>query len=178
MSKRIILMGKSCSGKTTLAEKLNSEGFNIQLSTTSRPQRSYEKNGKDYNFVSKEKFEQMISENKFVEYDKFNGWYYGLEWDIFNSSDILIQTPGGLKKLLEKFKKEDFLIIYIETSTQIRLERNKVRGDTHDDINRRWVSDDIDFDEFEKWGGTWDLKISIQDNNAIDNLIKIIKLVK
>jgi guanylate kinase len=174
MDKKIVFVGKSCSGKSTIAQELAKFGFKAQVSTTSRPKRDYEIDGKDYHFVSKEEAEEMINANQFIEIDNFNGWYYGLTYEDFNASDILVITPRGLKQYLDKFPRENFIVIYIETSVSMRMERINSRNDTHDSFHRRWVSDEIDFENWEQWGMPWDMKISLQTENVLPNLINIL----
>ncbi|MCK9575381.1 MAG: hypothetical protein WC979_00895 [Candidatus Pacearchaeota archaeon] len=174
MDKKIVLVGKSCSGKSTIAMELEKFGFKGQLSTTSRPMRDYEKQNVDYRFVSKEQFEDNIKLGSFVEVDNFNGWYYGLTHEDFNAADVLLLTPRGLQKYLDIMPRENFIIIYIETSIQLRVSRINGRGDKHDDSNRRWVSDEIDFENWEQWGMPWDMKISLQTENILPNLIKVL----
>jgi guanylate kinase len=174
MRKKIVLVGKSCSGKSTLAQQLESYGFKPQLSTTTRPMRDYEKQGVDYNFISEETFKKMEQNGEFVETDNFVGWYYGLTHKDFNDADILILTPRGLYKYLQLFPKENFLIIYIETSKELRHKRIQDRGDGYDNADRRWVADDLDFNNWEQWGMPWDMKISLQTEDTIPNLINIL----
>lgn len=174
MIKKIVLIGKSCSGKSTLANILEKYGLKSQLSTTSRPMRNNEKNGIDYNFVSKETFMDMMSKNEFIETDVFNEWYYGLTYKDFNDADVLILTVRGLQKYLNLFPREDFLIVYIDTSIKLRKERIALRGDKDDSASRRWMADDIDFECFEQWGSMWDIKISTQSNTVVSDLIEFI----
>jgi len=174
MNKKLVFIGKSCSGKTTIANELNKYGLKTQLSTTSRPKRKIEKNNVDYEFILENEFNKRKINNKFIETDVFNGWFYGLSHKEFEKSDILILTPRGLKKLLEKIPRENFFIVFLETSISLRKERINNRGDEHDSLYRRWVADDIDFENWGEWGHIWDMKISIQNNNAIIELIKII----
>ena len=77
--KLIVFSAPSGSGKTTLVNHLLKQdlplGFSI--SATSRAPRGSEKNGKDYYFVNKEKFEKMIRNNEFLEYAKVFKNFYG-----------------------------------------------------------------------------------------------------
>ena len=73
----IVLSGASASGKTEAAKMLMVKyGIQKAITTTTRPVRCNEVNGKDYFFVSKEVFEQMIKEDRFVEHTLYNGNYY------------------------------------------------------------------------------------------------------
>lgn len=174
MSRKIVLVGKSCSGKSTIAKELEKYGLTAQISTTTRPKRDYEKQGIDYHFISDAEFDNKNANGEFIETDSFNNWQYGLTHDDFNKADVLILTPRGLQKYLDILPKEKFLIIYIETSIELRCKRIDYRGDKHDDINRRWVADEIDFMHWEQWGALWDMKISLQSENVIPNLIQIL----
>ena len=65
----IVLVGKSASGKDSVAKILESKlGYEVVLSTTSRPMRSNEVQGVQYNFVSDGDFKKLINEDKLVEY--------------------------------------------------------------------------------------------------------------
>ena len=65
----IVLSGASASGKTEAAKMLMVKyGIQKAITTTTRSMRLNEVNGKDYFFVSKEVFEQMIQDDRFVEH--------------------------------------------------------------------------------------------------------------
>ena len=175
MNKRkIVLVGKSCTGKDTIAELLKELGFKKPVSHTSRPKRDYEVNGQHYHFISREEFEQMKVGHKFIETDEFNGWYYGITEDEFKGSDLFILTPRGLKQICKTYHLKELLIIYVEASVCLRKQRNDERADTHDSIERRWMNDDIDFENMEQWGENWAMKVSVQDTNAFADFIKAI----
>lgn len=48
---------------------------------TSRPQREYEDNGKNYWFLDQEDMEKQIKQHKFIEYGEHNGNLYGTSLD-------------------------------------------------------------------------------------------------
>lgn len=77
MSRCYLFIGPSGSGKTTLADNCFSPAQKI-ISYTTRPKRAGEKDEVDYHFVSKEKFEEMIHEDAFAEYDCYDNHYYGI----------------------------------------------------------------------------------------------------
>jgi guanylate kinase len=49
----------------------------LSLSATTREKRPGEAQGNDYNFISRQKFEEMIAAGEFLEYTEFSGNYYG-----------------------------------------------------------------------------------------------------
>ena len=74
----LLVSGPSGSGKTTLCRRLADEGEAVySTSCTTRPARDGEKNGHDYHFLSREEFEQRISDGKFIEYAEVHGNLYG-----------------------------------------------------------------------------------------------------
>jgi guanylate kinase len=101
-----VISGPSGSGKTTLTKKLVNEVENLQFVTsyTTRGARAGEAQGVDYFFVSVDKFNQMIKEDKFIEWAYVHGNYYGTPYEIINESeseniDLLldINVEGALK---------------------------------------------------------------------------------
>ena len=74
-----VLSSPSGAGKTTLTKKIaeNNSNFTISISYTTRKARSNEINGKDYHFVTTEKFNSLVKENNFFEYANIFDNYYG-----------------------------------------------------------------------------------------------------
>tara|TARA_B100000029_G_C17422479_1_gene904822 strand:+ start:249 stop:881 length:633 start_codon:yes stop_codon:yes gene_type:complete len=65
-----VLSSPSGAGKTTLTKKIaeNNSEFVISISHTTRTPRPNEINGKDYYFVDKKKFDELVKKNNFFEY--------------------------------------------------------------------------------------------------------------
>lgn len=78
MFKRVLyLVGPTCSGKTTVAEKLcKLYGYSPVKSTTTRERRAYEEET-FINFISEPEFRLGIQNNEFVEYAEYSGNLYG-----------------------------------------------------------------------------------------------------
>jgi guanylate kinase len=74
-----IISAASGTGKTTLAERLVQILPNLRMSRsyTSRPARAGERDGVDYNFVSRDAFEDMIARGEFLEWADVFGNLYG-----------------------------------------------------------------------------------------------------
>ena len=75
----LLLSGPSGSGKSTLIKEILTrfEDVYFSVSTTTRPRREGEVDGKDYHFVSKELFEKEIEAGMFLEWARVHGNYYG-----------------------------------------------------------------------------------------------------
>jgi guanylate kinase len=74
-----IVSAPSGTGKTTLAERLVQILPNLRMSRsyTSRPARAGERDGVDYNFISREQFDAMITRGEFLEWADVFGNLYG-----------------------------------------------------------------------------------------------------
>lgn len=155
----VILIGKSGSGKTTVTNILCKEfGFNRLVTTTTRPRRKGEKQGVDYNFVSEKEFNKMNDDGKFIEVRSYNVasgevWHYGSPIDeILNAkdNDIIILTPEGCKKVIERIGKDNAIVIYLYANIRAIEYRLYKRGDSTDEINRRMEQDKKDFKDAER----------------------------
>jgi guanylate kinase len=150
MKKRIILVGKSASGKDH-ARKTCEQWFGMtyQVSYTTRPPRDEEEDGLDYNFLSQNDAIDMIKRGLFYEYVEFNGWLYGTTKEQFYTEDsVFIMTPSGLSHLSVEDRKESF-VIYFDIPVDIRKARMQERRGNADSVNRRLEADHIDFLNFE-----------------------------
>ena len=74
-----MLSGPSGAGKSTLIKTVLShyEDVYFSISTTTRPKRPGEVDGRDYYFVTKEEFEKDIEAGMFLEWANVHGNYYG-----------------------------------------------------------------------------------------------------
>lgn len=74
-----VVSAPSGTGKTTVVERLAQIVPNLSLSRsyTSRPKREGETDGVDYNFITRQRFEQMIAESAFLEWADVFGNLYG-----------------------------------------------------------------------------------------------------
>lgn len=74
-----IVSAPSGAGKTTLVERLVEQMPHLRMSRsyTSRPARPGEADGVDYNFVSRERFEEMVAAGDFLEWADVFGNLYG-----------------------------------------------------------------------------------------------------
>jgi guanylate kinase len=74
-----IISAPSGSGKSTLVARVRENVPNLEfsISYTTRAPRGSERDGIEYNFISREEFEQMICEDAFLEHAEVFGNYYG-----------------------------------------------------------------------------------------------------
>lgn len=154
----LILCGKSGSGKDAMAKNLVERGFKPIISSTSRPIRKGETDGVEYNFVTREKFEQLIEYDELVEYRKYNTlvggvpdvWYYGIVKTALEDREkyVVILDIKGAKEFIDYFGKESCYVAYISVPDDVRTERAKLRGSFDEyEWDRRMRADAIDFSD-------------------------------
>ena len=75
----LVMSAPSGCGKSTLIDMLLQEypDFVYSISCTTRAPRGEEEDGRDYHFKTKERFEELIREDAFIEYAKVHDHYYG-----------------------------------------------------------------------------------------------------
>ena len=148
----VILSSPSGVGKTTLTKKIQQkyQSFKISVSHTTRLPRSNEVDGVDYFFVPIEKFEKLIKEDKFYEYAKIFGNYYGTSKEYVDkniiTNDILFDIDWQGTKQLNQFKNLKLIKIFLITEDKKELKKRLVKRDenTPEEVNKRFKSFDED----------------------------------
>jgi len=83
----VVICGFSSSGKDSITKYISDNyKYEMVISHTSRPIRPNESEENPYYFISKKQFEDMITQNEFIECRKYNTllqgvediWYYGV----------------------------------------------------------------------------------------------------
>lgn len=147
----IVIVGKSASGKSTIANIL-SEDFKYKkaVTTTTRPIRDGEVEGEDYNFITDEQFTDMLKRGEFLEWAEYRGWRYGTPKSELDKGDntIFVLNPQGLKAFKEL--GIDCISFYVEVESGLRVLRQLDRGDDRKEIERRYFTDEKDFRDIRK----------------------------
>ena len=120
MGFNIVLSSPSGAGKTTITKKISQKypKIKISISHTTRKPRSNEIDGVDYHFVSKDKFENLIKDNKFYEYAKIFDNYYGTSKQSVNkldkeNYDVVFDIDWQGTKQLSEYKELNLIKIFI-----------------------------------------------------------------
>lgn len=139
MGKLFVISGASGVGKGTVLKAVmeKRKDLSFSVSATTRPPRPGEIDGVHYYFISKEKFQEMIEKDAFLEYDAHAANYYGtpmaqLNDKLTRGSVLLDIEPMGAK--IVKQKRADAVLIFIMPPSMEELERRlRGRGDTSDE---------------------------------------------
>lgn len=150
---KIIVLGKSGSGKDYLMRKLVEKGLKQGIKSTTRPPRKFEVNGIHYNFINESTFNNLLSDKKFIVNQSFivtpensnpQTWLYGITKEEFENGQVFIMTPGEFKMIPQENRKKCF-VVYLDIDRKVREQRLFKREDKNDSVTRRMDSDEVDF---------------------------------
>jgi guanylate kinase len=140
-----IVSAPSGAGKTTLVERLVQVVPNLHLSRsyTSRQARDGERDGVDYNFVSRERFEAMVRDGLFLEWADVFGNYYGTsaadtEAELAAGRDVVLVIDVQGARQVRSRGIETIGVFVLPPSASILEQRLRGRSkDTEEQIRRR-----------------------------------------
>ena len=146
----LILMGKTASGKDSIAKELcRNYQFARIVTYTTRPPRPNEVDGEDYHFISRSEFQDKIKHNFFVEWKDYQSaegeWFYGTAMEDVNKGGVLILTPLGIRDFYRN-SCSIARVVYVRASDEVIMERLMQRGDNPIEAKRRLEHDHEDFD--------------------------------
>ena len=142
----IVLSSPSGAGKSTLTRALLAENDDMAMSVsvTTRKARKGERDGKDYYFVSKQKFSDMIHDDQFLEHAKVFDNFYGtprgpVETALNDGQDIIFDIDWQGAQQLTQAAADDIVKIFILPPNMRELEKRlRTRAqDTEEVIARR-----------------------------------------
>ena len=138
----IVLSSPSGAGKTTLTRMLSekNDNFIISISHTTRTPRHNEVNGKDYFFVGKKEFQELIKNNCFIEHATvFNNLYGTMKEpvikDLSKGKNVLFDIDWQGAEQIKK-KKLDFKLItlFILPPSSKELKERLYNREKQDDL--------------------------------------------
>lgn len=160
-----ILLGPSCSGKSTFQKELvENEGYHAVRTATTRPKRM----GEDlsaYYFLKDQSFAEWEARGDLLCVEPFRGWQYGVPRDeVSRSKDrpnrVVILTVGGVMELLAKHTDlvvgDALSVLYLGVDGVTAESRAYKRGDSRREYLRRMAADSVDFRHFPRENGVWE----------------------
>lgn len=170
MNNLIVISAPSGAGKSTLCRALQEKYPEIlfSISSTTRPQRDYEKKGHDYDFISDKVFKEKVQTDKFIEFEEVHGYFYGtpkanIDDAIANNRYLLLEVDvnGALK--IKKVYPEQAVTVFItlpdvndflkrlqkrgtesEVRIKKRMERIEMELGHKNDFDHCIINDDFD----------------------------------
>ncbi|MCA7010331.1 guanylate kinase [Wolbachia endosymbiont of Tribolium confusum] len=142
----LILSSPSGAGKTTISEKLLEQSTDLVMSVsmTTRKPRSGEVNGKDYFFVTEEKFHELCKAGQMLEYAKVFENFYGIPKDFIEQNlssgiSVLLNIDWqGAFHLFEILREKVVSVFILPPSMEeLRLRLQRRNSDDEIEIERR-----------------------------------------
>ena len=130
-----VISAPSGTGKTTVCREVvrRDPGIIFSVSHTTRPMRPGEKDGRDYYFVSRARFQELVEEGAFVEHAEYAGHAYGtsfasLDCPLRQGCDLLLEVEvQGAAQL--RARRTDARFVFLLPPSLDELERRlRLRG--------------------------------------------------
>ena len=179
MANLFIIAAPSGCGKTSLVDALLKKSSNIcvSVSHTTRKPRPEEVNGTNYHFISINEFQEMIKDNKFVEFAEVFENLYGssrqlIEDNLNNNIDVILEIDWQGARQVKINMPKSISIFVLPPSKEALLERLKNRAqDDELTINNRMSDAENQMRHFNEFDY---LIINNDFNEALSDLESII----
>ena len=143
----LILSAPSGAGKTTITKRIlekHPAEVMFSVSCTTRAMRPGERDGVDYYFLDREKFEELIANGRLIEFEEIFGNYYGTPVEEIERAKLMgkrlifdIDVKGGLS-IQRKYPENSLLIFIAPPSMEVLRERLSARNtESRDVVERR-----------------------------------------
>ena len=175
----IVMSGPSGAGKGTICSRLleDMKDTKLSISMTSRDPREKEENGVDYYFISKEEFEERISNDEFLEYAiVHNNQYYGtpkakIEEDLSNGKNVILEIDiQGALKIKEKVSEALFIFIMPPSMEELKERLIKRNTESKNKILERFKTAYNEINEYAKYN-------YVVVNDKVDKAVEKVKSI-
>ena len=172
-----VVSGASGVGKSSVLTRLMAgrDDLSFSVSATTREPRPGEQDGVHYYFITRERFQEMIDQDAFLEYDAHAANFYGtpldqLEEKLQRCDVILDVEPAGAR--IVKEKRPDAVLIFIVPPSSVELERRlRSRGDTSEEQ----IAMRLERAKWEEEQSSWYDHVVV--NDVLENCVKEIEAI-
>lgn len=178
MDRLILLIGPTCSGKSTLEKELNRRGIPSVVSYTTRAQRTGEVHGKDYYFLTREAVDALDATGQIVQRVNFSGNLYGSTLESINTAfaasntAVIVVEPTGLTQFIEyaaRTNRFEVVSVYVDGPLKRLVTRliERYRSDANADPAYYWQRLEQQYDAYHYWPlytDDWSITLSEVDD--------------
>lgn len=147
---KYLIAGRSGTGKTELAKRLEAKGLSVLKTYTTRPCRGGD-DAERYHFVKPEDVDGIPG--KILRTDFVGGTYFATKDDV-TAADVLVLDPAGVREVLDLFPDTMFDLVYLTadrtTADEMAVARAEDRDAERKVINERRLKEDAIFGPLEK----------------------------
>jgi len=142
----LVLSSPSGAGKTTLSRRLLEYDPNVELSisVTTRKRRPSEMEGRDYRFITRREFDDLVEKDELLEWAEVFDNYYGTPKKpvleaLAAGRDVLFDIDWQGTKQLKQVAREDIASVFVLPPSVLELERrlHTRAQDDYETIHRR-----------------------------------------
>ena len=175
-----IISAPSGSGKSTLVTELLKlvPDLDFSISYTTRAPRGSEQNGKQYHFVAREEFEQMIGADEFLEHANVFGNYYGTARRFLREAeqlgrDLLLDIDvQGAEQIKRKLPDAASIFVLPPDRKTLEWRLRKRSEDAEQVIQRRLVTASREIENYDKYNY---ILINDRLEDSIESLLAIVR---
>ncbi len=173
-----IISAPSGSGKSTLVNEIlkSVDDLEFSISYTTRPSRGSEVNGRQYFFITRSEFEQMIREDAFLEHAEVFGNYYGtarrfLQDAEQNGRDLLLDIDvQGAEQIQRKLPDATSIFILPPDRKTLEERLRKRSEDREEVIQRRLITATREIENYRRYN-------YILVNDQLEDSIKLLRAI-
>ncbi len=137
----LVISGFAGSGKGTIVKELlrKYDNFALSVSATTRSPRPGEEHGREYFFVSRDEFEEMIGKDELLEHAEYVGNYYGtpckyVDEKLKEGKDVILEIEQQGAIQIKKKRPEALLMFVMPPTVNEVYNRLKKRGTESEEV--------------------------------------------
>jgi guanylate kinase len=165
-----VITAPSGAGKSSLIAKLLTDepGLTLSVSTTTRPPRPGEKDGREYNFVALKAFEAMLERGEVLESAEVHGHRYGTSQKVIDQvlargGDLILEIDWQGAEQVRRLYPESIGIFILPPSMAELERRLRARAQDKEEVIRRRLANAVD-----EMSHAVEFKYAIINNNFDD----------
>ena len=178
MTSVFIISAPSGSGKSTLVNEVLKDvsGLEFSVSYTTRPPRGSEKTGREYFFVSRAEFQNMIAHDEFLEHAEVFGNYYGTSRQFLRQAeregkDLLLDIDvQGAAQIKQRLPQAVSIFILPPNRKELESRLRKRSLDTAQVIERRLATAAREIENYAKYD-------YILVNDRLEDSVELLKSI-
>lgn len=144
----LVLSSPSGTGKTAISHRIldSDPNFFLSVSATTRAPRVGEVDGKDYFFVTREQYDEMVRNGEFLEHAEFCGNCYGtpakpVQAALGAGKDVLFDIEWQGARQLAQTARDDVVSVSILPPSLPELEQRLIhRNDSPENVKKRMAT--------------------------------------
>jgi guanylate kinase len=150
----VVLSGPSGAGKDAVLTRMKETGYPAEFITTvtTRPRRAQEKEGVDYNFVSAERFQEMLKNNQFLEHADVYGNWYGVPREPVRQAleagrDTIVKVDTQGAATIKRLVPQAVFIFMVPPSMEeltARLKRRQTESDFESELRLKTAQKEME----------------------------------